>query len=100
MDAQHQRPIRVAELAELANMSVRNYQRIFREVEGTSPSEYLLRLRILKARKLLESEHRPVTAIAYDCGFSDSNYFSRMFHKVVGVTPRAYRSRGNPGDKG
>lgn len=92
MDSFHQRPIRIAELAELANMSVRNFQRIFHEVEGVSPSEYLLKLRILKARRLLEREHRPVTAIAYDCGFSDSNYFTRVFHKLVGMTPREYRT--------
>ncbi len=97
MDSCHQRPIRIAELAAIAHMSVRNYQRIFHEVEGITPSEYLLNLRILKARKLLERENRPVTAIAYDCGFSDSNYFTRVFHKSVGMTPREYRARQTEG---
>lgn len=60
--------------------------------------QYLIRLRMEKAQQLLNSSERSISEIAVLCGFSDQNYFSRMFCKAIGVSPTEYRKRKMTGD--
>ena len=62
-----------------------------KSVFGTTPNNYLLNMRIEKAKKLLKHPNAYITEIAYGCGFSDPKYFSRCFKKFVGVTPSDYQ---------
>lgn len=89
-------PLRLAELAREAAMSERTFLRQFRAATGFSPIDYLLRSRIRRAAELLSrgGMRLSLTEIAGRCGFEDSNYFSRQFRRLLGVSPRAYRSRG------
>ncbi len=85
----------MADLARQATMSERTFLRRFREATGYSPLDYIIRVRIRHAKELL-SAHAPalsVTEIAFRCGFEDSNYFSRQFRRIVGMSPRVYRSK-------
>ena len=66
----------------------RNFQACF----GLSPMEYLAKIRIDQAKELLITTNQPVTAIAFECGFNDSNYFSKIFRKSVGCTPKHFRA--------
>ena len=86
----HQK-ITLGEIAKAANMSERNLRRIFTQAAGQPPSRYIQQVRITHAASLLEFTHRPITDIAFACGFEDSNYFSRQFHKLTGCAPREYR---------
>lgn len=79
-------------LAKIAHMSKRNFQRVFNEVMDMSPIEYLIQKRIAKAMELLKNENLTITQAAFQAGFNDSNYFTRQFKKVAGVTPRQFRS--------
>jgi AraC-like DNA-binding protein len=79
------------DLIKIARMSRSNLMRVFREATGIAPIEYLLRLRIQKAMKLLRSTHLSVTEIALQTGFNDSNYFTRQFRKAAGCPPAKYR---------
>ena len=63
----------------------------FHEELGLAPMTYVTRYRLREARTLLETSSESVTEIALRVGFSDSAYFSRVFQREVGVTPRAYR---------
>ena len=63
----------------------------FRQELGMTPIAYLNRYRVLQAQHLLRDTDKSVTEIAYDVGFSDSGYFSRVFRKEIGVSPEAYR---------
>ena len=72
-------------------MSPRHFQRVFRQCTNESPVEYLLNVRVRHAAGMLRDTDRPVTEIAYDCGFADSNYFARCFRKVMNATPKQYR---------
>lgn len=65
--------------------------RIFKEQFGESVTEYLLQVRITKAKQSLRFTDKPIEEIAHECGMQDANYFSRMFKKVEGVTPGEYR---------
>lgn len=83
----------VNELAKKANMSQSNFLKYFRIVTGLSPLQYVLNLRLNHACRKLITTKDSVTGIAFDVGFSDSNYFARIFHKHIGITPRQYRKR-------
>lgn len=81
----------VSELARRAAMSERHFLRMFRKTFETSPLEHLIRLRIRLATELLQAGRHNITETAYKCGFSDSNYFSRQFRRIMGMAPRQYR---------
>ena len=55
--------------------------------------DYLIRLRISKAAQILRREPLRIKEVSEAVGFRDSNYFSRQFRQVMGVSPRAYRLR-------
>ena len=61
--------------------------RKFKDVSGMGLNEYVTHVRILNAERLLRSGTRSITAVAEECGFNDSNYFSTVFKKVKGITP-------------
>lgn len=87
--------IDIKDLARLSGMSLRTFFRLFPKITGHTPLAYQNRLRILKAVELLEMTTRPVTEIAYDCGFHDSNYFSRQFKKIMEIPPSEFQKRYN-----
>lgn len=80
-------------LGEELNMSKRTFYRLFKRATGQSPLAYLIRLRIQNACDGLRNSDRPITQVAFDSGFTDSNYFTREFRKIIGETPTSYRSR-------
>ncbi|MGD9993634.1 MAG: helix-turn-helix domain-containing protein [Salinivirgaceae bacterium] len=81
------------ELADMAFMSTRNFQRIFKKAVGSSPSNYLMQIRLQKSRKLLRETDLSVSEIAGDTGFGDGNYFIKCFKKENGITPVKFRMR-------
>ncbi|MDE6850895.1 MAG: AraC family transcriptional regulator, partial [Lachnospiraceae bacterium] len=91
LERHYQEAITVEQLAERSGLSVRHFNRLFQDTYHTSPGKYLLQYRIQKAENLLHYTNMPIAEIAYQCGFNDSNYFSRQFHKIHGISPRQYR---------
>lgn len=78
-------------LSRMANMSQSSLRRLFKEHTGKSPGDFVKELRLVTAaRRLLVSDER-VSAIAYEVGFDDPNYFSRLFKENFGVSPQVYR---------
>lgn len=92
MDHDPSSNLSLSAMAAEAGMSERSFLRYFRKATGFSPGDYMIRRRILQAGEmLLEGDRRPITEIAFQCGFNDSNYFSRQFRRVTGKSPRDYR---------
>lgn len=91
LEVKFDQPINLDELAGIAHMSKRSFIRAFQAATGASPIAYLIQLRITRATALLRESSDPVTDIAFRVGFSDSNYFTRQFRKVTGISPRTYR---------
>ena len=79
------------EIAAKGNMSVRTVNRVFKEALKVSPIDYLVKVRINNARTLLEKQQCTVSEVAFQSGFNDSNYFSRLFCKHFKIPPREYR---------
>jgi len=91
LEANYQLPIDVEHLARIAHMSTRNFTRSFQAAMGNSPIAYVIQLRINRAAELLRRTELNVTEIAFQIGFSDSNYFARQFRKLLNATPSQYR---------
>jgi AraC family transcriptional regulator, transcriptional activator FtrA len=85
------RPIAVAELARVANLSERSYLRHFARTTGTSPLRWLTNQRLAAARALLETGDAPITQVGAAVGFADPATFRHHFARVVGTSPSAYR---------
>lgn len=83
--------INLSGLADKAQLSVRHFNRIFKENYKTTPINYILRLRIEYACLLLRKSKLKISDVAYESGFEDSNYFARQFKKITGVSPKEYR---------
>lgn len=77
----------VAQLAELSNMSLTGFRKMFNKYSGLSPLEYRNNLRIRRACDLLRAGGHNVTEVAELTGFGNAFYFSRAFRKVTGKTP-------------
>lgn len=92
LETHYAEDIEMDKLASMAFMSRRNFYRVFNEVTRQSPMVYLTKLRLAKAAHLLQTTDKNVTETAFACGFTDSNYFSRRFRKLMGVGPREYKS--------
>jgi AraC-like DNA-binding protein len=93
LEQHYAEPLTIDDLAKVARMSQSTLFRVFRHIMGRSPVDYLIRLRVGKAAQILRRESLRITEVSEAVGFSDSNYFSRQFHQVMGVTPREYRLR-------
>ncbi len=87
------REVDLEELASIAHMSRRSFLRVFQSATGTSPLAWVIEQRINRACNLLRHTDRRITEVAFDVGFNDSNYFTRQFRKVTGLSPRDYRLR-------
>jgi AraC-like DNA-binding protein len=93
MERHYTEPLTVADLTGVAHMSRTTLMRAFTRIMGRSPIDHLIRLRISKARTLLRRSALSITAIGFQVGFNDSNYFARQFRKVTGLSPREYRAQ-------
>jgi AraC-like DNA-binding protein len=96
IDAHSHQAIDLEDAAGEAGHSPFHFLRLFSNVLGVSPHQYLVRSRLRHAARLLADDERPVTDIAYDVGFGDLSNFVRTFHRAAGVPPLRFRqaSRG------
>ena len=83
--------IRVSDLAKLANLSLGHFFRSFRRTFGASPLVYVMRRRVYRSQELMLRSTAPLSDIALECGLSDQAHFTRVFGKIVGITPAAWR---------
>lgn len=79
-------------LAGLCNLHPTYLSDLFVHLVGSRPIPYINRKRIEQAQLVLVATNQPIKHIAYDLGFSDPNYFSRLFKKLIGCSPAAYRA--------
>jgi AraC-like DNA-binding protein len=85
------RSISSAELLDIAGTSESTLLRLFKRITEESPIRYHLEKRIEKSCWYLRHTDRAITDIPYDFGFDDSNYFSRQFRKIKGISPAQWR---------
>jgi AraC-like DNA-binding protein len=79
-----------AEVASLCDMTRFAFSRSFHATFGMTFREYVMRVRITEARRLLAEGGHSITEVAYATGFTDGSYFARMFRRYTGVLPSEY----------
>lgn len=94
IDAHPDLPHQLSSLAQIARLSPYHFLRTFEAITGTTPHQYLLRVRLRRAACRLRAERTKILEIALECGFNDVANFNRNFRAEFGVTPRAYRLAG------
>jgi AraC-like DNA-binding protein len=84
-------PIDLAKVAQAMHVSTFYFCKLFKRATGLTFTEYLSRVRVEKAKKLLLNPHLRISEIAYDVGFQSLTHFNRVFRQVVGQSPTNYR---------
>jgi transcriptional regulator GlxA family with amidase domain len=84
-------PLSVEALAEAANLSPRQFTRVFREETGQSPAKAVERLRLEAARVMMEDGHHPMEVVARETGFADRDRMRRAFLRAYGQPPQSLR---------
>jgi AraC-like DNA-binding protein len=85
-------PVEIDKLLEEIPMSYSKFRQAFKKTTGLSPNQYYLNIRLNKAKELLNSTSLSINEIAYHTGFESIFYFSKLFKKKNGVSPRDYRN--------
>jgi AraC family transcriptional regulator len=97
VDANLDTPIRNKDLAAVARLSEFHFNVAFRKSVGHSPHEYIIRRRMERAQGLMLSTDKALSEIAAECGLADQPHFTRLFRRIVGESPAAWRrARANP----
>jgi len=91
IDAHSHRPIGLEDAADQAGISPFHFLRLFSEVLGVTPHQYLVRSRLRHAARRLADDDSAITDIAYDVGFGDLSNFVRTFHRAAGASPLRFR---------
>ena len=86
-------PLDMQQLLREMPMSYSKFRKMFKQVTGDSPNQYHLNMRLDKAKELLNTTNLNVTEVAYNLGFESVFYFSKLFKKKNGVSPKSYRER-------
>lgn len=85
------RELDLNDLAQAANLSKFHFVRKFKQLTGHAPIQHFIHLKMQHACQLLDTTHEPIKRIATRVGYDDPHYFSRLFKRVIGVSPLQYR---------
>ncbi|CUH94337.1 hypothetical protein P22_0403 [Propionispora sp. 2/2-37] len=87
-----QRNILLEEVAQTVHLSPFYFSRLFKKEKGYNFADFVTRVRLERAKKLLQNQDYTVVRIASEVGYQDASYFCRAFRKACGMTPNQYRS--------
>jgi AraC family transcriptional regulator len=83
--------IRTTDLTGVARLSTSHFFRAFRQTFGESPRAYIMQRRIRRAQELMLTSRLPLSQVALECGMCDQAHLSRVFRRIVGINPNAWR---------
>ena len=92
MKSNYVQKIKLSKLAQLTNMSRVYFCKKFTQLAGITPIEYLIRIRIENSCHMLKNTNMEIGTIAMECGFSSFSYYSKIFKRIMGCTPKEYRN--------
>lgn len=80
-------------LATMLSMSPYYFERLFKQSVGRTPLQYIISCRVERAKVLLRTTRQPIMSVASQVGYQNHSHFSRLFRKLTGVSPSAYRNQ-------
>lgn len=89
--------VALADLAQRAGMEERTFLRRFQKATGMTTTEYCQRLRVGRAREMLQASRLPIERVAWEVGYGDPGAFRKVFTRIVGLSPGEYRRRFGTG---
>ncbi len=92
MEEHYWQPVTLAEMARVAGLSRMHFAAQFRIATGAKPHEYLLRLRVERAQKLMMESDEPLAQVAFSVGFQTQAHFTTVFRRFAATTPHRWRS--------
>ena len=92
IDTHLEQNIKLADLAQLLDMSQFHFSRLFKQSIGTTPHQYVSQQRVERAKQLLKKTDRLIVDIAFECGFNSHSHLSKQFRQFTGMTPKVYRT--------
>lgn len=93
MNSNFRKNIKLESLIEKSGMSRSTFMRKFHQAVGMTPMNFLIQARINEACNLLRQSNMNISEVAFNVGFNDSNYFTRQFSKMTGLTPNQFRKK-------
>ena len=90
IDDNLEQKISLADLAAIAQLSQHHFARAFKQSLGSSPHQYLIQTRVLRAQQLLKNTDLEINEVAIACGFSNQSHLCRHFKKQTGITPKQF----------
>ena len=91
IEQNHEHDLALAEMAGAAGISPFHFAREFKRATGLAPHQYLIKVRIERAKAWLTKSELPIVEVGLRAGFNNQSHFTRLFHKRTGLTPKAYR---------
>ena len=95
MNYNYKSDIKLQDIASSIHMSPNYFHKLFTSACGITPLQYLIKIRIEKAKSALMCSERTITDIAENCGFNSYSYFCTVFKKHCVMTPTEFRKNGN-----
>jgi AraC-like DNA-binding protein/ligand-binding sensor protein len=92
IEAHQQEDLHVNQVANILNISVFYFCKVFRKATGKTFTEYLSEVRVAKAKHLLQNPHIRVSEVAFEAGFQSITHFNRIFRKLTGENPTDFRA--------
>lgn len=89
----YQAPFNLLNVAKYSHMSPYHFSRVFKQAYGETPNEFLIRLRVEKAKQLLITENLSISDVCEQVGYMSLGSFSSLFLKQVGMAPTHYRRK-------
>jgi AraC family transcriptional regulator len=91
MEANLEHSLDLPKIAEATGLSPSHFARRFRSMVGVAPHQYLMQIRIDRAKRLLSETDRGIAEIAFACGFANQEHLTRLFKRSCGLTPAGFR---------
>ncbi len=95
MQHHYSNPIILDDIVEASGLSKYHFSRLFQSIMQTSPMNFLTKIRLNKAIELMKDQELTIEEIALRVGYSNGNYFTKVFRSIIGVSPGKYRNSEN-----